>query len=155
MVADDVSEFVPDDVAQLVVVEQRNGTRIQNDEGLFHAVGAGVYDGRLRNEEVVFPLHVERLQHLAIHLVNARELVRSHLDRVRLKSEPDRLLSEDAEELAKHLVKYGQATKRLKCRLVGRVFPGSGCDFSENARCPRRIARGRGRAVVGIHHEAS
>ena len=123
MIADDVTDLVPDHVCELVVVEKADGTRVQNDERLFHAPCPSVYDRGLGDEERILLVDVERLEALLVDLINLRKLLLADLYCTCLKRESKRAFGHKAEDLTKDVVEYRNAPERLQRGLVGRVLP--------------------------------
>ena len=133
MITHDVAQLVAYDVGELVVVQKLHGARVQDDERLVHAVGPGVYDGRLGNEERVFFGCVERPENVLIETRNAWELPLRDPYGACEERQANRFLTEKAEELTEHVVEHRNLSERRECDPVCRVLPGTWRDVRQDA----------------------
>ncbi len=104
MAAHHVAQFVAEQGAHLVVIEQLQRAGVDDDERPVHAEGAGVDERRLRHEQIGphFPVH--RRQHVGVECVEPRELRRAHAYGIGLEQQPDAALTDEGEHLLHHFV---------------------------------------------------
>src|SRR5690606_33605452 len=74
--------------------------------------------------------------------VHPRVLRGGAANRIRLEGETDRLLAEETEDLAQHLIKGGQSAESVeRCPICG-VFPGAGIDLRQDVHRLLYVAHG-------------
>ena len=85
MAAHDMSEFMAEQRAHLVIVQQFQRARVDDDEWTLYAKRARVDKRRLRHEQLgaVRPIH--RREDVGVQLIHTRELGGTHADRIGLE----------------------------------------------------------------------
>ena len=122
MFAHDVPDFVAEYNFDLGRVGDLDQARVEDDERIVHADGAGVDDGRLRYEQGRYVV-VENLTCADERFVDVGILVGPDLHGGRLKHRVDVLLPEDADNLLQKRVEACDLLKSTERGPVGRVFP--------------------------------
>ena len=112
--------------------EQVNRTRVQNDERLVYADGAGVYQGRLGDVQLWPVGPVERRHHFGQEAVECGELSRPHPHGVRLEQESDSALSEKPHDFSHRFIEPGYCAQCLQRSAIGGVLPTYRRDFGQD-----------------------
>src|SRR5579883_2031069 len=155
-----VPQLVGEHVALLLAVQQPQGRRVHDDEGVVESDRAGIDERRLGHVELWALRPVERRQDLAVQGVELGPLSRADPHRVRQEEVPKPTLTEESGDLAHDLVEARNSPQGVERGTVGGVLPCERRDAGERgrghwSRCPglggRRERGSTPRAVPGLY----
>ena len=97
----------------LIVIEQLQGARVDDDEGTVHPERAGVDKRGLRHEQLRPRVPVHRREDVGIQLVETGELFRADPHGVGLEQQANPALTDEARDLFDDEVEARDRTERL------------------------------------------